>query len=68
MRLSVKATECPRIPHSFLEQERRGMIQADFSQEYMCEFTGDGTEYFDRQLILDALDESYPQLDIPKGY
>ena len=34
----------------------------------MCEFTWDGTEYFDQHLILDALDESYPQLDIPQGY
>jgi len=35
-----------------------------FSQEYMCEFTGDGTEYYDRQLILDALDESVTELKI----
>ena len=68
MRVSVKATECPRIPRSFLEKERRGMIEADFSQEYMCCFTGTGTEYFDRQLVLDAVDEGYPELDIPKGY
>lgn len=68
MRISVKATDCPRISHSYLERVRRGMTQADFSQEFMCEFTGDGTEYFDQHLIHDALDESYPQLDIPKGY
>jgi len=68
MRVSVKATECPRISHSFLEQARRAMVQAKFSQEYLCEFTGDGTGYFDQHLIQDAVDESYPQLDIPKGY
>jgi len=42
MRVSVKATECSRIPASFLpasflEEERRSMGTA-FQREYMCEF------------------------------
>jgi hypothetical protein len=65
MRVSVPATECSRIPAAFLDKERRGNPAAVFSQEYMCEFTGDGTEYFDQELILDALDESVPAFKIP---
>jgi phage FluMu gp28-like protein len=68
MRVSVNAKERPRIPQSFLDKERSGMIEADFEQEYMCCFTGSGTEYFDQRLILDAVDESYTELKIPKGY
>jgi hypothetical protein len=65
MRVSVPATECSRIPAAFLDQERRGNPAALFSQEYMCEFNGDGTEYFDRQMILDAVDESDTGFKIP---
>jgi len=64
MRVSVKATECERIPARFLEGERAAMTSADFEQEYMCCFTGDGTEYFDRQLIEAAYDETVTELDI----
>jgi hypothetical protein len=63
-RLSVKATECPRISAQFLEGERVGMVSSVFEQEYMCCFHGDGTEYFDRQLVLDAVDLSVPELQI----
>jgi hypothetical protein len=31
------------------EGERGAMNSATFSQEYMCEFACDGTEYFDRR-------------------
>ena len=64
MRISVKATECPRISSSFLNGERGAMTQAKFSQEYLCEFHGDGTEYFDRELIEAAVDLSIPELKI----
>jgi hypothetical protein len=64
MRISVKATECPRISSSFLNGERGAMTQGKFSQEYLCEFHGDGTEYFDRELIEAAVDLSIPELRI----
>jgi hypothetical protein len=64
MRISVKATECPRISSSFLNAERGAMTQAKFSQEYLCEFHGDGTEYFDAELIARAVDLSIPELKI----
>ena len=37
-RISVPATECPRIRPEILEQERRTGDDAWFRQEYMCEF------------------------------
>jgi hypothetical protein len=37
-RTKVTAPECPRIPASFLDAERRSMPRAWFEQEYMCEF------------------------------
>jgi hypothetical protein len=40
------------------------MTAAEFAQEYMGEFHGDGTEYFDRQLIEDAIDPSIPELNL----
>jgi hypothetical protein len=64
LRISVTALECERIGAGFLDQERRQMDAAGFAQEYMCEFTVDGTEMFDRQLIEDALDESVSELRI----
>ncbi len=62
--MSVKATECPRIRPEFLAGERAGMIASVFEQEYMCCFHGDGTEYFDRQLVMDAVDLSIPELRV----
>ncbi len=62
MRISVKATECSRITASFLEGERAAMPDSYFNQEYLCEFTGDGTEYFDRRLIEDACDDLVSEL------
>jgi len=67
LRVSVPATECERISQAFLEEERRVKTSYDFLQEYMCEFTGDGTEYFDRQLIEDAFDDTIPELNIRPG-
>ncbi len=50
-RLSVPATECPRIPAAFLEEERATMGEDWFRQEYMCEFVDiDGT-VFARDLV-----------------
>jgi hypothetical protein len=60
-RVSVQGTECPRISADFLARERAGLGSTKFSQEYLCEFTGDGTEYFDRLLVEAALDESYTE-------
>jgi hypothetical protein len=55
-RVSVKATECERIPASFLDNERRGMDAAWFGQEYLCEFTVNGRDMYDRQIIEDSFE------------
>ncbi len=65
MRVSAKATECERISAEFLDRERGAIGSSAFAQEYMCEFHGDGTEYFDRQTLADAVDETVTELKIP---
>jgi hypothetical protein len=37
-RYEVPASQCPRIPASFLAAERRSMPEWWFAQEYLCEF------------------------------
>ncbi len=37
-RTKVKATDCPRIPAEFLEEERRALGERWFNQEYMVSF------------------------------
>ncbi len=50
-RVSVPATDCPRIPAEFLEKERRDEPVNWFRQEYMCEFTEDFEGLFDMDLV-----------------
>ncbi len=53
-RITVPATQCPRISEEFLEDERRSLPAALFRQEYLCEFSG--TQYhFIRPELLDNL-------------
>jgi hypothetical protein len=60
-RISVKATECPRIPKSFLEEERRKLGPMWFRQEYMCEFLDETVSLFPREVIERSLtDEIQP--------
>jgi hypothetical protein len=63
-RITVPATECPRIPKSFLEEERRQLGNQWFRQEYMCEFGDDDCRMFPRELVRAALDDLEP-LEFP---
>jgi hypothetical protein len=45
-RVTVKATECARIPAAFLEEERRVQGEDWFRQEYLCEFVGMDNQVF----------------------
>ena len=63
-RISVKATDCPRIGAKFLNGVRGTMDAALFSQEFLCEFVGSGAEAFDRELIEAALDDTITGLKI----
>jgi hypothetical protein len=51
LRVRVPATECPRIPAAFLEEERRTMGDAWFRQEYLCEFVGTEDALFDEETV-----------------
>jgi hypothetical protein len=62
-RWSVPATECPRIPASFLEEERRSQTAEAFAENYMCEFTGCGRSYFDRDLVEAAFKDDVFEVD-----
>jgi hypothetical protein len=61
-RVSVKATECPRIDAGFLERERRDLGATWFQQEYMAEFVDNGTEVFARDLVEAAISDDVEPL------
>ena len=63
-RVSVPATECPRIPKEFLEGERRALGPAWFAQEYMGDFVDNGAAVFSRDLVERAIDDSFPPLKL----
>jgi hypothetical protein len=55
LRVSVPATECPRIPAKFLEEERRAKADRVFRQEYLCDFTDAERSVFREDLIRRAI-------------
>jgi hypothetical protein len=57
-RISVKATDCSRIPAEFLEEMRSARGDDYVRQEFLCEFLGSGSHAFDRDLVERALDSS----------
>ena len=50
-RITVQATDCPRISASFLEEERPALTDHYFRQEYMCEFLSHNRAVFNSGLI-----------------
>ena len=64
LRVSVPATECPRIPREFLEEERSQMGGLWFQQEYMCEFVDGQTGVFDREMVESSLDDEVTPLGL----
>ncbi|HYA16605.1 MAG TPA: terminase family protein [Bryobacteraceae bacterium] len=63
-KVSVPATECPRIRAEFLEEERGAMGRQWFEQEYLCCFVDNGAGLFDRDLIEAAVDEGVEGLRV----
>jgi hypothetical protein len=63
-RMSVRATECPRIPAAFLESERRAVGPQWFAQEYMAEFVDNGAAVFGRDAVERAVDDSFEPLEV----
>jgi hypothetical protein len=59
-RISVPATECPRISKAFLDEELKATGSTSFRQEYLCEFADDGRHMFNRDLIRATLRDIEP--------
>jgi len=57
-RYEVPATDCPRIPAAFLEEERRGMGAFYFAAEYECQFLDSESQAFRREDIDHAFTEA----------
>jgi Terminase large subunit, T4likevirus-type, N-terminal len=58
-RVSVKASECPRISEDFLAQEREALGPLLYSQEYECAFIDPENSVFDTDLIQGALTDDF---------
>ncbi|MCC6231354.1 MAG: hypothetical protein IT580_01850 [Verrucomicrobiales bacterium] len=63
-RVRVTAEECPRIPQSFLEEERRTMGEAMYAQEYGCEFRNAERGVFDPEVVAAAFTDEVEPLRI----
>lgn len=62
VRTRVMATECPRIPTAWLEQERRHLPPLVFQSEYECTFTDTLAQVFATADVLAALSDEVPVL------
>jgi hypothetical protein len=51
LRISVPATECPRISPEFLASERAQSSDRYFRQEYMCDFLGAKSNLFAAEIL-----------------
>jgi hypothetical protein len=58
MRLMAPATDCARVPGTFLEDDRAYIGGLWLRQEYLGEFVNNATEVFDRDAVERALDDS----------
>ena len=56
-RYAVPATDCPRIPASFLQEEQRTLGKWWYEQEYRCRFLDAESQAFRREDIDRAFDE-----------
>ena len=61
-RVSIKASECPRISPAFLEAERREQGEFIYQQEYGCEFLAAENALFDLAIIQAAFTEEVAPL------
>ncbi len=67
-KVAVRATECPRIPMAFLEEQLAEMGQAWFEQEFLCGFVENGTNVFAREMVERALDDTVKPLFPGSGW
>ena len=59
-RILAPATECGRISAEFLAGELRARGERQYSQEYLCGFVDNGSQYFARQSVEDAMGDEEP--------
>ncbi len=64
-RVKVKATECSRIPASFLEEERLALPRSWYEQEYECQFSEITGAVFAAEDISAAFDNNVRPLPRP---
>lgn len=62
LKVTVPATDCPRIDKAFLEEQRGAMGAEWFRQEYLCEFVCGSGSVFDMALIEAAMDDTVEPL------
>ncbi len=62
-RVRATALECARIPAAFLEEERRVLGPLWFRQEFLCEFVASSAAVFDRDVVEQALDDSFDPVE-----
>jgi hypothetical protein len=55
MRISVKATDCPRLSRPYLREERAVLGERDFRQEYMCSFEDEPGQVFQPDVLKRAV-------------
>lgn len=65
-RISIPATECPRISPEFLAEEREVFGEQYFNQEYMCRFHATHDALFEEDTIRRAISDDTPPL-FPDG-
>lgn len=61
-RYEASAAECPRIPESFLEEERRALPARIFRQEYECSFEETEDQVFSYEDVAAAMSEEVTPL------
>jgi len=61
-RISVKATDCPRIPRAFLDEQRRSMGDRWYRQEYLCEFHDSETQLISEDLLANIWSDRVPPM------
>jgi hypothetical protein len=61
-RIRITAHDCPRIPKSFLEEEKQALGPFWFRQEYLCEFMETVDQVFSYDLVTSALSDDVEPL------
>ncbi len=61
-RYEVPASECPRIPSEFLEEERRALPARIYRQEYECSFEETDDQVFSYEDVIAAISEEVTPL------